>query len=81
MTNLKSGMSARWRRAVCGSALAAALSRLGRACAGRGIRGLLDGIHRHTTLTSTETDTWGSKSVRHCRRSGHRRHDFKRTTC
>ena len=55
MTNLKFGMSARWRRAVCVNALAAALSPLGSAIAAQS-GAFLDSIHRQMTLTSTVPD-------------------------
>jgi hypothetical protein len=55
MTNLKSAMSARRRRAVCVSALAAAILPLGSAIAAQsGV--FLDSIHRQMTLTSTVPD-------------------------
>ena len=52
MTNLKSGMSARWRGAVCVSALAVALAPCAHAIAAQPAS-FLDSIHRQTTLTST----------------------------
>lgn len=55
MTNLKSGMNARWRRAVCMSALAAALSPSNLAIAAQS-GAFLDSIHRQMTLTSTVPD-------------------------
>jgi hypothetical protein len=55
MTNLKSGMSAWWRRAVCVSALAGALSSSSSAIAAQS-DAFLDRIHRQTTLTSTVPD-------------------------
>jgi len=52
MTNVKSGISASWRRALCAGALAATLA----PCAAAGAAqpaSFLDGIRRQTTLTST----------------------------
>jgi hypothetical protein len=52
MTNLTSGMGMRWRRAVCMSALAAALAPCAHAIAAQPAS-FLDSIHRQATLTST----------------------------
>jgi hypothetical protein len=52
LTNLKSGMSARWRRAACASALAAALTPSAWAIAAQP-GPFLDRIHRQTTLSTT----------------------------
>jgi hypothetical protein len=52
MMNLMSGMDMRWRRAVCVSALAAALGPCAHAIAAQPAS-FLDSIHRQTTLTST----------------------------
>jgi len=52
MTNVKSGMSASWRRALCASALAAVLAPCAAANAAQPAS-FLDSIRRQTTLTST----------------------------
>ena len=52
MTNPRSGMSASWRRALCASALAAALAPRAAANAAQPAS-FLDSIRRQTTLTST----------------------------
>ena len=55
MTNLLSGMSGRWRRAVCLSALAVALAPCASAIAAQPAS-FLDSIRRQTTLTTTVPD-------------------------
>jgi hypothetical protein len=55
MTNVKSGMRASWRRALCAGALAAALAPCAAASAAQPAS-FLDGIRRQTTLVSTVPD-------------------------
>jgi len=55
MTNVKSGMSASWRRALCAGALAAALAPCAAASAAQPAS-FLDTIRRQTTLASTVPD-------------------------
>ena len=56
MKNLTSGIRPRWRRAVCVSALAAALAPCAHVVAAQS-PSFLDSIHRQTTLTSTVPET------------------------